>query len=83
MKLPSRVLMRVKYLEIDPLALLDFVPELLVEKVGDRIAGRLNQGNSTADSRASSKRIADAKGNTKVNSGKAQCFSHDATPVSN
>jgi hypothetical protein len=70
----------VKELEPDRLALLDLLPDLLVEEISHCIASRLDKGNSATDSHASGQEVTDRKSNGKVHGGKGKGLGHIITP---
>lgn len=73
--------MGVEKLEPDWFALLDFLPDLLVEEVGHRVASGLNEGDHAPNGDAAGQGIADRKGHGKVDCGEAECFGHVIAPM--
>ena len=73
--------MGMEELEFDGFTLLDLPPDLLVEIISHRIAGRLDQGDRTADGDTAGQGIADREGHGKVHGGESKCFGHVIAPV--
>jgi hypothetical protein len=55
----------------------DLHPELFVEKVGDCVERRFDQGDGAADGEAAADEVTDGKGHTEVDYGKRGCLGHD------
>jgi hypothetical protein len=67
--------------EFDRFALFDLLPDLLVEEIGDGIAGRLDQGDGAPDGDTAGQGIAHREGDAKVHGGEGKGLGHIITPV--